>query len=112
MTSRVTTHVLDAVAGRPAAGVAVALEAAAGEAWTAVAQGLTDADGRVGDLGPAELAPGTYRVRFETGAWFAERGTAAFYPEVVIPFTLADASAHYHVPLLLSPFAFSTYRGS
>ena len=112
MSSRVTTHVLDAVYGRPATGVAVVLESASGSGWAAVAQGLTDDDGRVGDLGPVDLAPGTYRVRFDTGAWFAARGTAAFYPEVVIPFTLADPMAHYHVPLLLSPFAFSTYRGS
>ena len=112
MSSRVTTHVLDAVAGRPATGVAVVLEAASGSGWAVVAQGLTDDDGRVGDLGPADLVPGTYRVRFDTGAWFDARGTVAFYPEVVIPFTLADPMAHYHVPLLLSPFAFSTYRGS
>ena len=114
MTSRVTTHVLDAVAGRPAAGVGVVLEGLAddGGGWETVAEGRTDADGRVGDLGPADLAPGTYRVRFDTGTWFAAAGVDAFYPEVVIPFTLADAAAHYHVPLLLSPFAYSTYRGS
>ncbi|WP_091415952.1 hydroxyisourate hydrolase [Friedmanniella luteola] len=107
-----TTHVLDAVAGRPASGIGVALEVAARTGWRPVAEGRTDDDGRVGDLGPADLEPGTYRVRFATGPWFAAAGVAAFYPEVVIPFTLADAAAHYHVPLLLSPFAFSTYRGS
>ena len=112
MTSRVTTHVLDTVAGRPATGVGVVLEVAAGTGWHPVAEGWTDVDGRVGDLGPADLRPGTYRVRFATGAWFAAAGVEAFYPEVVIPFTLADAAAHYHVPLLLSPFAYSTYRGS
>lgn len=110
--SRVTTHVLDAVTGRPAAGVAVVLEQQDGTGWTAVAQGRTDDDGRVGDLGPADLAPGMHRVRFDTGGWFAASGTATFFPEVVITFTLDDPAAHYHVPLLLSPYAYSTYRGS
>ena len=104
-----STHVLDTAAGRPAAGVAVRLESRDGDVLD---RSLTDDDGRVGDLGPVDLVPGTYRVRFDTGAWFDARGTVAFYPEVVIPFTLADPGAHYHVPLLLSPFAYSTYRGS
>jgi 5-hydroxyisourate hydrolase len=112
VTSRVTTHVLDAVAGRPAVGVPVVLEGLESEGWTVLAEGATDDDGRVADFGPADLEPGTYRVRFDTGAWFAAADTEAFYPEVVLPFTLADPAAHYHVPLLLSPFAFSTYRGS
>jgi 5-hydroxyisourate hydrolase len=110
--SRVTTHVLDAVSGRPAAGVAVTLEHRLDDAWAAVASGQTDDDGRIADFGPVDLAPGTYRVTFDTGAHFAAIGQAAFYPEVVITFTLDDADAHYHVPLLLSPYAFSTYRGS
>lgn len=107
--SHVTTHVLDAALGRPAVGVAVALFDGAG---TLVADGATDADGRVGDLGPEALPAGEYRLVFETGAYFAASGVHGFYPRVTIDFELADATAHYHVPLLLSPFAYSTYRGS
>jgi 5-hydroxyisourate hydrolase len=110
--SRVTTHVLDATSGRPAAGVQASLERRTGADWQEVASGRTDADGRIGDLGPADLAPDTYRVRFQVGPYFADRGQPTFYPEVVILFTLDDPDAHYHVPLLLSPYAYSTYRGS
>jgi 5-hydroxyisourate hydrolase len=110
--SRVTTHVLDAVSGRPAVGVATELEQRDGDGWSPVASGTTDADGRIADLGPADLAPGVYRVRFDTAAYFAASGTRGFYPEVTITFSLDDAAAHFHVPLLLSPYAFSTYRGS
>jgi 5-hydroxyisourate hydrolase len=104
--SQVTTHVLDAVAGRPAAGIAVALHGPGGF----VADGVTDADGRIRELGPEALPAGDYRVEFATGAWFAAQGRDAFYPRVVIEFRLGDG--HHHVPLLLSPFAYSTYRGS
>ena len=107
--SHVTTHVLDAALGRPAVGVAVALFGADG---TLIADGATNDDGRVPDLGPEALPAGEYRIVFETGAYFAASGTAGFYPRVTIDFELADASAHYHVPVLLSPFAYSTYRGS
>ncbi len=110
--SHVTTHVLDAASGRPAAGVAVVLAARVGEAWQAVAEGMTDADGRIGNLGPEALETGVYQVRFDTGAYFAAAGTPCFYPSVEITFELAEESEHYHVPLLLSPFAYSTYRGS
>jgi 5-hydroxyisourate hydrolase len=110
--SRVTTHVLDATAGRPAAGVAVTLERQDRSGWQEVTRGRTDADGRIGDLGPEDLPTGVYRVTFVVGAYFAGRGQPAFYPEVVIPFRIDDPSAHYHVPLLLSPYAYSTYRGS
>lgn len=110
--SRVTTHVLNAVSGRPAVGVATELEQREGEGWSPVATGTTDADGRIADLGPVDLAPGVYRVRFDTGTYFAASGTTGFYPEVSIVFSLDDAAAHFHVPLLLSPYAFSTYRGS
>jgi 5-hydroxyisourate hydrolase len=102
-----STHVLDTSAGRPAEGVRVSLEAADG---TLLATGTTDADGRVGDLS-ADLASGEHRIRFDTGAWFAGHGVAAFYPEVVVAFTV-DEDEHYHVPLLLNPFGYSTYRGS
>jgi len=106
-----STHVLDTSAGRPAEGVRVSLEAPDG---TLLATGVTDADGRVGDLA-ADLASGDHRIRFDTGAWFAARGVAAFYPEVVVAFTVTagqDEGEHYHVPLLLNPFGYSTYRGS
>lgn len=110
--SKVTTHVLDAATGRPAQDVAVVLERRGPGGWDTVAQGRTDGDGRVGRLGPDELEEGVFRVTFAVGAYFAARGQEAFYPEVVISFTLADPAEHYHVPLLLSPYAYSTYRGS
>jgi 5-hydroxyisourate hydrolase len=75
-----------------------------------LAEASTDGDGRVGSLGE-DLAPGDYRIRFETGAWFTDAGVEAFYPEVAVSFTI-DADEHFHVPLLLSPFGYSTYRGS
>ena len=109
--SHLTTHVLDAVTGTPAAGVAVTLSAREEGGWEPVASGVTNDDGRIGDLGPDRLAPGDYQVRFDTGMYFERRGVEAFYPEVVITFTVGDGD-HYHVPLLLSPFAYSTYRGS
>ncbi|MFT4051036.1 MAG: hydroxyisourate hydrolase [Microbacterium sp.] len=102
-----TTHILDATAGTPASGVAVTLVDADG---TIVDSGETDLDGRLG-LGPDRLPAGSYALRFATGAYFAASGTETFYPRVEIAFEVADAP-HYHVPLLLSPFAYSTYRGS
>ena len=99
--SQVTTHVLDTAAGRPAAGIAVVLESDTG----VVASGTTDADGRIIDLGPAHLDAATYRLRFDTAA------QSPFFPEVVIAFAV-HGDAHFHVPLLLSPFGYSTYRGS
>ncbi|ROQ64105.1 5-hydroxyisourate hydrolase [Rathayibacter sp. PhB152] len=110
--SHVTTHVLDAVLGRPARDVPVALEARRGSGWEPVASAYTDADGRVAEFGPTELPAGIYRVVFDTAAYFERSGTESFYPEVVVAFRLEDTSAHFHIPLLLSPFAYSTYRGS
>ncbi|ARC58475.1 5-hydroxyisourate hydrolase [Frondihabitans sp. 762G35] len=107
--SQVTTHVLDSSVGRPAAGVAVELQDARGRA---LATGVTDADGRVATLGPDSLEPGAYRLVFDTAAYFAATSTPTFYPRVTLDFAVADAAEHYHVPLLLSPFAYSTYRGS
>lgn len=107
--SYITTHVLDATAGRPASGVAVTLSTAAG---ARIASGVTDADGRVADLGPDRLEPGSYRIDFDTGGYFAARGQDTFYPQVSITFGVSADQGHYHVPLLLSPFAYSTYRGS
>ena len=110
--SHVTTHVLDTARGLPAADVAVELYALDGDTWTRIASGATDADGRVKDLGPERLASGTYRLQFDTGAYFAGITTDTFFPEVSLTFAVEESQAHYHVPLLLSPFAFSTYRGS
>jgi 5-hydroxyisourate hydrolase len=104
----VSTHVLDAATGRPAEAVPVTLSRRTDEGWAVLAETLTDADGRVRDL-PAETPPGVYRLRFDSEA---HQGPAAFYPEVVVTFRITDAGAHHHVPLLLSPFAYSTYRGS
>jgi 5-hydroxyisourate hydrolase len=110
--SHVTTHVLDAVTGSPAASVGVWLEHDVQGSWQEIATGRTDADGRVSDLGPEAVPAGRYRVTFDTGTYFSERSQTTFYPYVTIVFELDDESAHYHVPLLLSPFAYSTYRGS
>lgn len=103
-----STHVLDAVTGTPAVGIAVTLT---GSGSTVLATAVTDDDGRVKDLAE-HLAPGTYRLAFDTAGYFAANTIAAFYPEVVIAFQVTDPAAHYHVPLLLSPYAYSTYRGS
>ena len=106
--SHITTHVLDTSLGTPAAGVHVVLLDADD---VRIATGFTDADGRVSSLGPDLLDAGIYRLVFETGVYFAADGRETFYPRVTIDFTVIDAS-HYHVPVLLSPFAYSTYRGS
>jgi 5-hydroxyisourate hydrolase len=103
----VSTHVLDSVTGRPAAGIAVRLFA--GEAL--LAEGVTDRDGRC-ILTEDATALGIHRLVFATGQWFAEQGREAFYPEVVLTFAVQEPAEHHHVPLLLAPFAYSTYRGS
>ncbi|MBI4424815.1 MAG: hydroxyisourate hydrolase [Elusimicrobia bacterium] len=115
MKSPITTHVLDTALGRPAAGVPVRLERRkGGGGWEPLARGVTDADGRVADLLPGAPRPasGVYRLSFDTGAYFARRGAEAFYPYVEIVFALEKPEEHHHVPLLLSPFGYSTYRGS
>ncbi|MCW2944440.1 MAG: uraH [Actinoallomurus sp.] len=99
-----STHVLDAAKGRPARGVPVRLDRRDGDGWAPVAEGRTDEDGRVRDLPPPD--EGTYRLVFDT------TGHSGFYPEVTVAFNVTDPGEHYHVPLLLSPFAYSTYRGS
>ncbi len=105
-TSRLTTHILDAMSGAPAEAVEVVLRSG-GEV---VASGLTDDDGRLA-IGSEPLPLGTYELTFATGAYFAAREVETFYPSVTIAFTVAS-DRHHHVPLLLSPFAYSTYRGS
>ncbi len=104
----ISTHVLDAVSGAPATGVPVTLL----DADDAVlSEALTDANGRIARIGDT-LGSGVYRLRFDTAAYFRAHDVAAFYPEIVIAFEITDAASHYHVPVLLSPFAYSTYRGS
>jgi 5-hydroxyisourate hydrolase len=110
--SRITTHVLDATSGRPAAGIGATLERQVGTSWQEVTSGRTDADGRISDFGPEDLEAGVYRVTVAVGPYFTDLNQPTFYPEVVIPFVIDDPDAHYHVPLLLSPYAYSTYRGS
>ena len=105
-----STHVLDATTGRPAEGMRVVVDSRDGDAWSRRAEATTDADGRVRELGA--VGRGVHRLVFDTGGYFAARSVAAFYPEVAISFEVVDDTAHHHVPLLLSPFAFSTYRGS
>ena len=121
--SAVTTHVLDTARGQPAAGVAVRLEFVPDDGQpdglpaelgrpSELGRSVTDADGRARDVGPATLGPGIYRLVFDTGAYFAGQGSKpAFFPEVAVTFRV-DGESRYHVPLLLSPFAYSTYRGS
>lgn len=124
--SAITTHVLDAALGRPAAGVPVRLERLdAGPAGaptpqtTVVAEATTDDDGRARALGPDQVPPGTYRLVFDIAAYSAASGQSCFFPEIAVTFRLTEApdgpagiASHHHVPLLLSPFAYSTYRGS
>ena len=103
-----STHVLDTSRGRPAVGVRVRLES---ESGADLGAGVTDSDGRVSTIGPERLDPGHYRLRFDSSAYFADSGVEGFYPEVVIVCTLAGDD-HFHVPLLLNPYGYSTYRGS
>lgn len=112
--SVITTHVLDTARGRPAEGVRVVLEAQIGGSWNTIGSGRTDTDGRVREgLAPrGAVSGGTYRLRFDTGAYFGALGLEAFFPEVSIVFTINDPTKPHHVPLLLSPFGYSTYRGS
>jgi 5-hydroxyisourate hydrolase len=105
-----STHVLDATSGRPAAGVHVSLRSS--DDWVLLAGAATDTDGRIAAFDTDDIGAGRYCLVFETGGYFGERGVATFYPEVVVSFEITEAGAHHHVPLLLSPFAYSTYRGS
>jgi 5-hydroxyisourate hydrolase len=114
--SAVTTHVLDTMRGEPAGGVVVRLERA-GSAELELGRGTTDADGRIADFGVASLAAGTYRLVFETGPYLGASGGgddqgSPFFPEVVVTFAADGLRPRYHVPLLLSPYSYSTYRGS
>lgn len=115
--SAITTHVLDTARGRPAAGVPITLEIeepGAEGGWRRLAHGVTDGDGRLRDLLPAgqRAAAGSYRLTFDTSTYFAAAGVDGFYPVVHVVFRIARPEEHHHVPLLLAPFGFSTYRGS
>jgi 5-hydroxyisourate hydrolase len=112
--SGITTHVLDLARGRPAAGVRIVLGRTGqeGNGAPVLAEAYTDEDGRVRQELPWPIEPGVYRITFDTGAYFRSHGVEAFYPEVTVVFEVRDASQHHHVPLLLSPFGYSTYRGS
>ena len=111
--SQVTTHVLDTAAGKPGKDISIRLMKNENDNWVAIAQGITNADGRISDLLPAGkiLSPGNYKILFNTGEYYKIQKVETFYPAVEILFTVFDDS-HYHVPLLISPFGYSTYRGS
>jgi 5-hydroxyisourate hydrolase len=110
-----SSHVLDAAVGRPAQGLNLSLERERNSAWERIGGGVTDDDGRwrhTNGAGDAELEAGVYRLAFATGDYFRASGQTGFYPEVVVTFEVTDPASHHHVPLLLSPYAYSTYRGS
>jgi len=108
-----STHILDQGAGRPAAGVEVLLSQLTDRGIVQIGLGRTDDDGRIGDFGlEGPMIAGAYQLDFDTGSYFADRGEASFYPYVSIIFAVTDPSEHYHVPLLLNRFGYSTYRGS
>ncbi|MBC7543583.1 MAG: hydroxyisourate hydrolase [Candidatus Sericytochromatia bacterium] len=113
--SPITTHVLDTSSGRPAAGVPISLAKLGSDGtWQELANGITDDDGRIKDLLPSDhpLATGIYRMTFATETYFASQAVKGFYPMVPVIFDLQSPATHYHIPLLLSPFGYSTYRGS
>lgn len=111
--SQITTHILDTSLGKPAAGVSIYLQAKTAKGWETIGSGLTNPDGRIPDLLGKEnvVLPGIYRMVFETSEYFKKLDTKSFYPVVKIEFIVSDTS-HYHIPLLLNPFGYSTYRGS
>jgi len=111
--SAITTHVLDTSRGCPGAGIRVELHRKSGDGWKPIGQGHTDGNGRCGNLmGDEKPDPGTYRLNFHAAEYFQMQDTKAFYSEIPVIFEVGDPNQHYHVPLLLSPFGYSTYRGS
>lgn len=112
--SPITTHILDTALGKPAKGVPIALSYMQPNGFVELGKGVTNDDGRITDLLSADhvLSPGRYRMRFDTTSYFQASGQKAFYPEVDVVFELDAPGEHYHIPLLLSPFGYSTYRGS
>lgn len=109
-----SVHVLNTTTGLPSASVAVSLDKKVDGHWQPLAQALTDAQGRVKQLYPAQQAmqSGVYRVTFQTGQWFEQRGEKTFFPEASVVFSVDGTVAHYHIPLLISPYGYSTYRGN
>lgn len=114
MSNPLTTHVLNTASGRPAAGLLIRLEKSRAGRFEVVGEGTTNADGRLDSplIDPSDWGAGIYRIRFETGAYFASLKQSCFYPHVEVVFEVRAPGEHHHVPLLLSPFGFSTYRGS
>ncbi len=111
--SGISTHILDIGLGKPAAGVRIHLERWTESSWEMIADCVTDSDGRCREvLSDAQVIPATYRFTFATGPYFAAGGRTTLYPEVIVSFTVTESGANYHIPLLLSPFGYSTYRGS
>jgi len=110
--SNISTHILDTSVGKPAAGVRVWLEREHGGQWLALAASRTDADGRARELTPTGLAAGHYRLHADLGAYFAADGRETLYATAIIDFVIGDPAQHYHLPLLIAPYAYSTYRGS
>lgn len=108
--SGITTHVLDLASGAPAYGVRVRLERV--DSGTTLGEQTTDEDGRVRGVLASDIEPIRYRLVFDTGAYWRARGLKSFFPVTTIEFEVTDPAAHYHVPLLMSPFGYSTYRGS
>ena len=110
----ITTHILDVSIGKPAAGVRVSLSRVDDSQRTVVGSGVTDADGRLKNLVPSAPGPnaGVFELTFETGPYFMGSGVKSFHPRVTVTIEISDASQHYHVPLLISPFGYTTYRGS
>lgn len=111
--SQITTHILDTSLGKPAEGVLIRLEQQTPQGWQPLAQGTTDNDGRIKNLLPTNepVARGIYRMVFDTASYFSKQNLRTFYPSVSIDFEVFDET-HYHVPLLLNPYGYSTYRGS
>ena len=111
--SPITSHVLDTSRGKPAAGIAIVLETFTNSEWRVIGRATTNLDGRVTDLlSEGKCTTGIYRLTFETAAYFRTQGEKCFYPSVAIQFEIENSTEHYHVPLLLSPYGYSTYRGS
>ncbi len=110
--SSITTHVLDTSLGRPANGVPVTLEVLKGDSFVVLGKGVTNADGRIVELLKQPLSEGIFRLTFQTSTYFLSKSLKSFYPSVQIQFEVQDAKQHYHVPLLVSPYGYSTYRGS
>lgn len=112
--SQISTHVLDTASGRPAEGITIQLFGCQGGSWSELAGGVTDSDGRITELLPEGevLAAGVYRIYFDTAAYYEGQNANCFYPYVDIVFQISGAGEHYHIPLLLTPYGYSTYRGS